>query len=903
MAMKEAQPRAIRREEYAPPAFLVDRTDLRVELDEGVTTVTAELRLRRNPAGEADAPLVLDGQELELVSLALDGEPLSANRYRLDAEQLEITDVPEAFVLHTVARIRPEENTALEGLYRSGNMYCTQCEAEGFRRITWYLDRPDVMAPFRTTLVGDGSRLPVMLSNGNEVARETLEDGRTAVTWEDPFPKPAYLFALVAGDLAHIEDRFTTLSGREVTLRIYTEPHNVDKVAYAMDALKRSMRWDEEVYGREYDLDVFMIVAVDDFNMGAMENKGLNIFNTSCVLASPETTTDAGYQRVEAVVAHEYFHNWSGNRVTCRDWFQLSLKEGFTVLRDSQFSADQNSPTIKRIEDANVLRTLQFAEDAGPMAHPVRPDAYIEISNFYTLTVYEKGAAVVGMIRTLLGPERFRKGSDLYFERFDGQAVTCDDFVEAMEEASGIDLGQFRRWYAQAGTPRLAVAEHWDEATSRYTLEIAQETPPTPGQPEKLPFHVPVAVGLLDAEGRDLCGAAGRAAGAEARVVSGGEVENPAGDGTLVLHLREARQAFVFEGLERRPHLSFLRDFSAPVKVHLPRSREELAFLMVHDTDGFARWDAAQSLWTEVLLEAVEAGEARVDAMLQEAVGALLELAVAAPDDGEAKALLAAMLTPPSEDYLGQQLEVVAVDAIHRAREGARAALARHFADRFRALHAANADTGPYRPEAAGFARRGLRNLALHYLVRSGEAEDVGRALAQYEAADNMTDRLSALRAVVWSDEPAARDEASRLLADFLERFRDEALVVDQWFATQALAPGPGTLERVRELTRHEAFDARNPNKIRALVGAFCGQNPVCFHAADGSGYAFLADWVLALDRSNPQIAARLLTPLTRWKRHDAERRAAMRAALQRILDEGAESPDVFEVVTKSLEG
>jgi aminopeptidase N len=903
MALKEAQPPAIRRGDYRPPDFLIEHTDLVFELEDGATRVTATLALRRNPAVANDgAALVLDGQQLELLEVLLDDEPLSGNRYSVDADHLTIADVPDAFSLRTVTRIHPEANTALEGLYRSGGMYCTQCEAEGFRRITYYLDRPDVMARFRTTLVGDGERLPVMLSNGNEVARERLPDGRTRVVWEDPFPKPSYLFALVAGRLEHIEDRFTTMSGREVRLRIYTEPHNVDKVDYAMDALKRAMRWDEEVYGREYDLDIFMIVAVDDFNMGAMENKGLNVFNTSCVLASPRTTTDAGFQRVEAVVAHEYFHNWSGNRVTCRDWFQLSLKEGFTVLRDSQFSADQNSSTIKRIEDANLLRTLQFAEDGGPMAHPVRPDSYIEISNFYTLTVYEKGAAVVGMIRTLLGPERFRAGSDLYFERHDGEAATCDDFVDAMETASGIDLTQFRHWYSQAGTPRLTVTEYWDATRARYELEIAQQCPATPGQPVKAPFHMPVAIGLLAEDGREMCGRAGDAAGFEVRLASGGDVENPAGDGTLVLHLREPRQRFVFEGVTLRPRLSFLRDFSAPVKVSLPRAREDLAFLMVHDTDGFARWDAAQAFYTAVLLDQVAAPETPLDPVLVEAVAALLAEAEAAPDDGEAKALLTAMLVLPSEDYLGQQMDIVDVDGIHRARESVRSALAQRFAARWAAIHDANGSADAYRPDAVGFARRGLRALALQQLMQGRGGEAVPRAVAQYEGADNMTDRLAALRALVWSDHAAAGPEAERLLAAFLAEFRDEALVVDQWFTTQALATGPGTLDRVRALCEHDAFDARNPNKIRALVGAFCSQNPVCFHAGDGSGYGFLADWVLRLDESNPQMAARLLTPLTRWQRYDASRREAMRGALQRILDEGAKSPDVFEVVSKSLQ-
>ena len=901
MLMKESQPRAIRLADYQPPDFLIDQTDLTFELAEGGTQVTAELTLRRNPdAADPAAPLRLDGEELELEAIAVDGEPLGSNEYSVDDESLTLHAPKDTFRLRLVTRIVPEENTALEGLYKSGGMYCTQCEAEGFRRMTYYLDRPDVMAPFSTTIIGDGEAFPVMLSNGNEVAREILDDGRTKVTWEDPFRKPAYLFALVAGKLEHIEDRFTTMSGRDVTLRIYTEPHNIDKVDYAMDSLQRSMRWDEEVYGREYDLDIFMIVAVDDFNMGAMENKGLNIFNTSCVLASKETTTDAGFQRVEAVVAHEYFHNWTGNRITCRDWFQLSLKEGFTVLRDSQFSADQNSPTIKRIEDVNVLRTMQFAEDAGPMAHPVRPDSYIEISNFYTLTVYEKGAAVVGMIHTLLGPERFRKGSDLFFERHDGEAVTCDDFVAAMEEASGVDLQQFRLWYSQAGTPRVEVEEHYDDVTLSYRLTLRQSCPATPGQPEKQPFHIPVAVGLIGQDGIEMLGDAGRENGFEVAVESTTEVENPKDDGTLVLHLKEAEQTFLFKNVPAPPVLSFLRDFSAPVRVGMRRRREDLIVQMASDADGFARWDAAQTFFSELILERVANPEQEFDNRLEGVVGRLLESALLAPDDGEAKALVAALMTLPAEEYLGQQMDVVDVAGLHAAREGLRERIGTRFAERLLAIFEANRE-GDYTPDAVGFARRALCNLALAYLALAPDADGLELAEQQYQDADNMTDRLAALRVVAWSKREAAAPVAERLLADFLDRYRSEALVVDQWFATQALSAAPGTLDRVKALTKHEAFDARNPNKIRSLVGAFCSQNPVCFHAEDGSGYAFLVDWVIDLNASNPQIGARLLTPLTRWQRYDEARQAKMRAALERVAAVEDLSRDIYEVVSKSL--
>ena len=892
--MKDAQPRAIRRADYQPPAYLIERTNLRFELGSGTTRVTSRLTVRRNPAGEGGA-LVLDGQALTLESVALDGEALSENAFAVDDESLTLFDVPEHFELEVVTGICPEENTALEGLYRSGGMYCTQCEAEGFRRITYYLDRPDVLSRFTTTLVGDGAELPIMLSNGNEVARERLADGRTAVTWEDPFPKPAYLFALVAGTLEHIESTFVTMSGREVLLRIYTEPHNVDKVDYAMDALKRSMRWDEEVYGREYDLDIFMIVAVDDFNMGAMENKGLNIFNTSCVLASPETTTDAGYQRVEAVVAHEYFHNWSGNRVTCRDWFQLSLKEGFTVLRDAQFSADMNAATIKRIEDANFLRTMQFAEDAGPMAHPIRPDSFIEISNFYTLTVYEKGAEVVRMIRTLLGPERFRAGTDLYFERHDGQAVTCDDFVIAMEDASDVDLGQFRNWYSQAGTPRVRVESSYDADAQALTLEFEQSCPPSPGQSEKAPFVIPFAVGALDAAGNELLGAAGPQA---VTVACDARIDNPLSDGTLVVQLAESRTSLRIEGVDQPPALSLHRDFSAPVIVEAEPSLESLAFLVAHDSDGFARWDAAQAFYSRLLLKRVTSESDETPSLLFETVDALVTEALEAPENSEARALAAAMLTLPSEEYLAQQMSVVDVEGIHAARSGMRHELAERFSGQWRRLFQANASQGAYVPDARGFARRALGALALAYWAECEDGEGLDAARALYERADNMTERLAALRTIAWHPGAADRNE---VLDNFLVRFRSEALVVDQWFATQALRASPDVIEDVRRLEGHEAFDARNPNKLRSLIGAFCNQNPIGFHAPGGEGYRYLADWVIRLNTQNPQMAARLLTPLTRWRRFDAPRQERMRAALQRIGSTDGLSKDVFEVVSKSL--
>jgi aminopeptidase N len=782
-------------------------------------------------------------------------------------------------------RIHPESNTALEGLYKSGTMFCTQCEAEGFRKITFYLDRPDVMSKFTTTVSAEQHAYPVLLSNGNPIASGSEEGGRHWATWEDPFKKPAYLFALVAGDLWCVEDSFTTMSSREVALRIYVEPENIDKVQHAMDSLKRSMKWDEEVYGREYDLDIFMIVAVNDFNMGAMENKGLNIFNSSCVLAKAETATDAAHQRVEAVVAHEYFHNWSGNRVTCRDWFQLSLKEGFTVFRDSEFSADTHSRTVKRIEDVAYLRTHQFAEDAGPMAHPVRPDAYMEISNFYTLTIYEKGAEVLRMIHTLLGPQLFRKGSDLYFERHDGQAVTCDDFVKAMEDASGIDLTQFKRWYTQAGTPRLDVSEAYDEAAQTYSLTFRQSCPATPGQSEKLPFVIPVALGLLDAQGNEL----------PLRL----QGESAAQGTSRVLSVTEAEQTFTFEGVTEKPLPSLLRGFSAPVKLHFPYSRDQLMFLMQHDSDGFNRWEAGQQLSVQVLQELIgqhQRGEAlSLDQRLVTALRTLLE------DESLDQAMVAEMLSLPGEAYLTEISEVADVEAIHAAREFARKELASALFAPLWARYQANREVSkatPYVAEAAHFARRSLQNIALSYLMLSEKPEVLAACVDQFDSADNMTERLAALAVLVNSPFEVERSQA---LASFAEFFKDNPLVMDQWFSVQAGCPLPGGLERVHALMQHDAFTLKNPNKVRALIGAFANQNLINFHRADGAGYRFLADQVITLNALNPQIASRLLAPLTRWRKYGAVRQALMKAELERILASGELSSDVYEVVSKSL--
>ena len=884
--MRTEQPQVIYLKDYQAPEYLIDETHLTFELFEDHSLVHAQLVMRRNPArGAGLPPLVLDGQQLELLSVALDDQPLGAADYQVDDSHLTLHPKAERFTLDTSVKIHPESNTALEGLYKSSGMFCTQCEAEGFRKITYYLDRPDVMSTFTTTVIAEQHRYPVLLSNGNPIGSGPQEDGRHWATWEDPFMKPAYLFALVAGDLWCVEDRFTRQSGRDVTLRIYVEPENIDKCQHAMVSLKKSMRWDEEVYGREYDLDIFMIVAVNDFNMGAMENKGLNIFNSSCVLARAETATDAAHQRVEAVVAHEYFHNWSGNRVTCRDWFQLSLKEGFTVFRDSEFSADMNSRTVKRIEDVAYLRTHQFAEDAGPMAHAVRPDSFIEISNFYTLTVYEKGSEVVRMVHTLLGAEGFRKGSDLYFERHDGQAVTCDDFIKAMEDANGVDLTQFKRWYSQAGTPRLSVSEAYDSAAQTYSLTFSQSCPATPDKVEKKPFVIPVDLGLLDAQGNDI---ALRLSGEAAAV------------GTRrVLSVTEAEQTFTFVDVAAKPLPSLLRGFSAPVKLSFPYNRDQLMFLMQHDSDGFNRWEAGQQLSVQVLQELIaqhQRGEALVlDQRLVTALGTVLG------NDTLDQAMVAEMLSLPSEAYLTEISEVADVDAIHAARDFARQQLAEQLFDglwaRYQANRAVSRDTA-YVAEAEHFARRSLQNIALSYLMLTAKPQVLAATLEQFEACDNMTERLTALAVLVNSPFEAERATA---LESFAEHFKDNPLVMDQWFSVQAGSPLPGGLARVRALMEHPAFTLKNPNKVRALVGAFAGQNLVNFHAADGSGYRFLADLVIELNGFNPQIASRQLAPLTRWRKYDASRQALMKAELERIRGSGGLSSDVFEVVSKSL--
>jgi aminopeptidase N len=876
-------PRPVRLAEYRPPAFLIDTVDLVFELEDNDTRVKSRQRIRRNPESfDRSAALHLDGEELALVSLALDGDALGPNRYELPAEGgLILADVPDAFTLDIETRISPETNTALSGLYMSGGNFCTQCEPEGFRRITYFVDRPDVMARYATTIIADKARFPVLLSNGNPVESGEAGDGRHWAKWVDPHPKPSYLFALVAGDLVAVPDRFTTRSGKEVALAIWVRRGDEDKCGHAMASLKKAMRWDEDVFGLEYDLDVFNIVAVSDFNMGAMENKGLNIFNTRYVLAKPDTATDTDYQNIEAVVAHEYFHNWTGNRVTCRDWFQLSLKEGLTVFRDQEFSADQGSRAVRRIAEVRTLRAIQFPEDDGPLAHPVRPDSYIRIDNFYTPTVYNKGAELVRMIHTLIGKEGFRRGMDLYIRRHDNHAATIEDFVAAMQDAGGVDLGQFKRWYEQAGTPEITIEDRWDAAARSYELTAHQKVPPTPGQSDKLPMLIPLAMGLIGPEGGELPT----------------RLENePAGrTGTRVLALAEAQQSFVFADVPAPPVPSLLRGFSAPVKLKdVPLDR--LIFLAVHDTEPFARWEAGQQVATKILLDRI-AGHQRGEAPAPLDSGLITAMRRILADAGRDPAFAAEALTLPSEAFLADQLAVVDVGAIHAAREGARAALGEALAAEFAAAYRDLADAGPYSIDGRSIGRRALRNACLAYLAAADSAKGAVLALAQFEAARNMTDVLAALTVLVDLDRP----ERAAALARFYELWSHDDLVIDKWFALQARSSLPQTPDRVQDLTRHPAFERKNPNRVRALVGTFAQANQLRFHDASGAGYRLLADEVIALDPLNPTTAARLVQSLGSWRRHEPARQAMMRRELERVLATRSLSKNTYEVVSKSL--
>ncbi len=866
MATDSAQTQYLK--DYQPPAYLVEKVDLTFVLAEQGTQVRSRLGFRWNPDGQA-GPLVLNGEGLKTLSVQLDGCLLAAEKYVLSDNQLRIDQVPESFELETLVQIAPESNTALEGLYRSSGMFCTQCEAEGFRRITWYPDRPDVMAPFRVRIEADRAQYPVLLSNGNPIEQGELAEGRHYAVWDDPFPKPCYLFALVAGDLAYIEDWHQTPSGRRVRLGIYSEAKHIDQCWHAMASLKKAMAWDEARYGRECDLDVYNIVAVEHFNMGAMENKGLNIFNAKFVLASTETATDTDFLGVEAVIAHEYFHNWTGNRITCRDWFQLSLKEGFTVYRDQEFSADMGSRALKRIEDVRMLRAHQFAEDAGPMAHPVRPQSYEEINNFYTLTVYEKGAELVRMQARLLG-EAFRRATDLYFERHDGQAVTTDDFVRCMADASGRDLSQFQHWYDYAGTPKLEISGDYAADRRQYGLTVRQTVPDTPGQSDKPAFHIPLAVGLLDESGKDLLP-----------------------EGTRLLELRETEQRVLFDDIPSTPTPSLNRGFSAPVKLAFDYSDETLMFLMARDSDGFNRWDAAQILMQRLLLTMVDqhgAGQVMsVPSGFIQAIGQALSDGAAEPG------LLAETLSLPSESYLGDQMAVVDVEGIHAARQQLRSVIGHDLRQSWLDLcHGSKAAGDDLSPQAMG--NRQLRNLALSYLMAAEDGEALSLCQTQFEQGENMTQVLAALRLLVNS--PQADRETA--LATFEARWCDHPLVMDKWFGVQSSSQLPDTLAVVNKLMVHPAFSLKVPNRLRSVISSFCA-TPIHFHAADGSGYAFLAEQVRALDALNPQVAARLCRTLAKWRRYDEGRQQQMRQALEGIRAGGELSRDVSEVVSKSL--
>ncbi len=879
--MKDPRPQPIHRRDYRPPDHWIDAVDLEFDLDDAVTRVRATLAVRRNVAvAPPGAALRLDGEKLALVSLAIDGRELAASEYRIEGDVLVVPDAPDEFTLVTLVEIEPQNNTELTGLYRSGTSLCTQCEAEGFRRITYFLDRPDVMARYTTTIVADGKRWPVLLSNGNRVEERELPDGRKLVRWQDPYPKPCYLFALVAADLRCRADTFTTRSGREVRLEVWVEPANVDACEHALRSLQRAMKWDEDTFGLEYDLDLYMIVAVSDFNMAAMENKGLNVFNAKYVLARPDTATDDDYEDIEGVIAHEYFHNWTGNRVTCRDWFQLTLKEGLTVFRDEQFTADMTSPAVKRIHDVTTLRTAQFAEDQSPTAHPIRPDSYIEMNNFYTVTVYNKGAEVVRMMHTLLGDAGFRRGMDLYISRHDGQAVTCDDFVAAMADAGPIDLRQFSRWYEQAGTPVVEVSTDHDAVAGRYTLGLRQR-PPINAPAGWQPMHVPIAVGLLGPDGTDL-----------APVLTHGEAI--VRGTTAVLQLREPEQRFVFANVREPPTPSLLRGFSAPVKLRFDRTPEELAFLMAHDADAVSRWDAAQTLGEAIIATLVQDRAAGRELAIDDRFSAAFGRVIADPAiDGSLRALMMAL---PDERVVAQHAEVVDVDGIHEARQFVIRALAVQHRDALRELYQRH-HGAPYSLERPAIDGRRAKNAALRYLVSTGDPDAVALARAQFDRSDSMTDVQASLQCLL----DATAEAYAEPLDEFYLRWRHDPLVLDKWFAVQAASIRPDTLARVKELRAHPDFNLRNPNRVRALLGTFSVRNQVRFHDATGAGYRLLADAVLELDALNPQAAARLVGAFASWQRLQAPRREAMRAELARIVARQDLSKDVYELASKSL--
>jgi aminopeptidase N len=876
--MRTDLPQTIYLKDYQQPAFFATHCDLTFKIHDGHTIVTSETQYEKNESVDGFT-LSLNGEHQELVSVAINGNIAPGETYQLSDAGMQINVEKQSFTLRIETKISPETNTALEGLYKSGDTYCTQCEAEGFRRITYYQDRPDNMATFTTRIEADKAKYPILLSNGNLTDSGALENGRHFTVWDDPWKKPCYLFALVVGNLEHIEDKFTTASGREVTLRIYVRDGDQGQCSHAMESLKHSMKWDEDKYGREYDLDLFNIVAVSDFNMGAMENKSLNVFNTALVLAHEETATDGDFQRVESVVGHEYFHNWTGNRITCRDWFQLSLKEGLTVFRDQEFSADMNSAPVQRIDDVIHLREFQFSEDSSPLAHPIRPDNYIEINNFYTMTVYEKGAEIIRMFYNLLGPETYRKATDLYFERHDGQAVTCEDWAKCMEDASGQDLTQFKLWYTQAGTPEVTMHTHYDAAAKRMTLEFTQNIPDTAGQSDKQAMHIPIRVALISDTGAEM-------------------PLNADGDKETVLHLKQAKQSFTFENIASKAVPSVLRGFSAPVKLTTDLTDQDLQFLMVYDQDGFHKWEAGQKLAMRQIIAHYKNDSHSTDPAFINSIKTLAEKAF---DTNTDHALLARALSLPSMGDLMQHLDDLDPVRLHSACETVQGDLSAACQDVMMKIYDAfkvHSDGLKFH-EAAG--RRALKNAALQYLCGHKDADRNAHDLAnaQYESAANMTDRMAALSNLV-DTQSAHRDLC---LADFQQRFKDHELVVNKWFGLQAGAVRPSIIEDVQELSAHPDFNWKNPNRVRSLFAAFAMRNPAAFHKADGSGYSFLTDAIIKLNDINPQIAARLLTPMREWKRFDVVRQDKIKACLERILAVEGLSKDVFEIASKSLKG
>jgi aminopeptidase N len=878
--MRTEEPRPIRLKDYRPPDWLIETVDLDVSLDPTATTVRAKLKLKPNGGG-TPAPLVLDGEALKLRWLALDGKPLPSDGFLATPERLTIAQPPNRpFELTIETIVDPTANSQLMGLYRADATYCTQCEAEGFRRITYFLDRPDVMAVYTTRIEADKTETPVLLSNGNLIAQGDVPGtNRHFAVWHDPFKKPCYLFALVGGKLGRITDSFTTMSGRKVALHIYVEPGKEDRAHYAMDSLKRAMRWDEEAFGREYDLDIFMIVAVSAFNMGAMENKGLNVFNDKYVLASPATATDTDYAHIEAVIAHEYFHNWTGDRITCRDWFQLCLKEGLTVFRDEEFSADQRSWAVERIGDVRALRSHQFVEDAGPLAHAVRPEVYHEINNFYTTTVYDKGGEVVRMIKALLGPELFRRGMDLYFERHDGEAATVEQFVQCFADVSHRDFSQFMLWYTQAGTPDVVVAPHYDARAKTYRLDISQTTPPTPGQPDKAPVVIPLAVGLVGKDGGDL-----------PLTLDGRPLDRG------VIELTRSNQSFVFTGVSERPIPSFNRGFSAPIKLSLPIEPDDLRFLAAQDSDSFNRWQAVQTLGMSLLTANVAAFRKNTAPRTDDGLTAALGANIA--DRSLEPAFIALTLNPPSESDIAREIgRDVDPDAIFAARRHLRATIGERLgtalADTYRRMIVG----GPYSPDATSAGKRTLKNVCLDLLAATQQNEAIARAFAQYRDADNMTDRMAALETLAQYDRP----ERTEAIADFYARYSADPLIIDKWLALQAAIPEPATLDRVRTLTAHPAFSLANPNRVRSLIGSFAQVNHTQFNRADGAGYDFVADVVLTLDPKNPQVAARLMGAFRSWRALEPRRRQRAEATLRRVAAAPALSPDVHDIVARTL--